>query len=430
MSSTTEYRAPTSGDADILVAFEKIATELEQDPERSRVGVEIMEQLGSNPSSFPLSQIMSQPFVKHAKTQGGATWESVRIDYEPLALRVILQRDRQQGDDVVRTSFRRDPSDPVDAIRSLDAIQRRFVPLNRAQAIERALGPEIAEFYRLREEGLSRLEALTRKLVEETHDYRLRLDTKADERRQTLTTAFDDKSRVLEEQYKERMAALEDRERNLDEQRRELDDRSARHARREKGRALQQRISERSKKFTLTPETERKRWPVHGIFALLLLVSGGLVARSLLWPAVSTEGMALWFELARLPLGALGFALTSVFYIRWNDEWFRQHADEEFRLQQLALDVDRAGYATEMLLEWQEEKDGDMPAVMVDRLTSGLFTDQATVARVRHPTEDVTAALLKASSGVRVELPGIGEVNLTGRQVRKFERSLQKKEEG
>ena len=45
------------------------------------------------------------------------------------------------------------------------AIQRQFVPLNRAAAIERVLGPEMAEFYRLREEGLSRLEALTNRLT-------------------------------------------------------------------------------------------------------------------------------------------------------------------------------------------------------------------------------------------------------------------------
>ena len=58
--------------------------------------------------------------------------------------------------------------------RSIVAIQRQFVPLNRAAAIERALGPEMAEFYRRREEGLSRLEQLTQQLVKETHDYRMR----------------------------------------------------------------------------------------------------------------------------------------------------------------------------------------------------------------------------------------------------------------
>ena len=44
-------------------------------------------------------------------------------------------------------------------------IQRQFIPLNRAAEIERALGPEMAEFYRRREEGLSRLEETRRKRI-------------------------------------------------------------------------------------------------------------------------------------------------------------------------------------------------------------------------------------------------------------------------
>ena len=427
MPARTEFRSPTSSDADILVAIEKIAVELEQDPEQCHVRVQVMKEYTGSPERLPLPQITSQPFAQHAKQHGGASWESLSIDFDPLALRIGVQRDREQGDDVVQVSFRRDPSDPVDVVRSLNAIQRQFVPFNRAAAIERALGPEMAEFYRLREEGLSRLEALTRKLVEETHDYRLRLDAEMTEHQRKLTSSFDERNRALEAKQEERTAALEEREGNLDKRRRELDDRSARHARREQSRALQQKISDRSERFTLTPDTRRKRRPIHGIFVLLLLVSGGLVARSLFFPVAATEGVALLLEMGRLPLGVLGFALTAVFYIRWNDRWFRQHADQEFRLQQLALDVDRAGYATEMLLEWQEEKGGEMPAVLMDRLTTGLFTDQTTVARARHPAEDVTAALLKASSGVRLDVPGIGELTVTGRQIRKLDRNLAKK---
>ena len=261
---------------------------------------------------------------------------------------------------------------------------------------------------------------MTDKIVRETHDYRLRLDTETAEHKRKLTAS-------LEEEYKKRTSALEAREQDLNELRQDLDDRSARHARREQSRALQQKISHRSEKFTLTAATRRKRGPVHVIFVILLSLSGGLIAHSLLSPSTATEGVSLWLELGRLPLGVLGFALTAIFYIRWNDQWFRQHAEQEFRLQQLALDVDRANYATEMLLEWQEDKGGEMPAVMVDRLTAGLFTNQTEMKRVRHPSEDAITALLKAASSVRVDVPGIGEVSLTGRQIRKVDRNLAKK---
>ena len=421
MPAGTRFRSPTSSDAEILIALEKIAADLGQNAEQCPVTVNVMEGYGSNPA-IPLSRIQSERFVEHAKEHDGATWEGVSIDFEPSKLTLILTRDRDKGDDIIQISYRKDPFDPLELRRALIAIQQQFIPLNRAEAIERALGPEMAEFYRLREETLSRLEKLGLKLVEETHDYRMQLDTEMAAHKRELTASF-------EEEYKKKNAVLKEQEQDLDKLRQELDDRSARHARREQSRALQQKISDRSKKFTLTPATQRKRWPIHAIFAVLLSLSGGLIALTLLSPARATEGVPLWLELGRLPLGVLGFALTAIFYIRWNDQWFRQHAEQEFRLQQLALDVDRAGYATEMLLEWQEDKGGEMPAVMVDRLTAGLFTDQTKVERVRHPSEDATTALLKAASNIRVDVPGIGEVSLTGRQIRKVYRNLARKQD-
>ena len=413
------FHSPTSSDWEILIALKKIAEELGESAENCSVTVNVMEGYQSNPT-FLLSEIQGERFAQHAKEHDGATWEGVSIHFRQRQLDVNLHRDRERGADKIKISFGKDPFDAFEVRWALSAIQQQFIPLNRAEAIEQALGPEIAEFYRRREETLSRLEKLTGKLVRETHDYRMRLDAETAEHKRELTAS-------LEEEYKKKTAALEIREQDLERIRQALDDRSARHARREQSRALQKKISDRSKKFNLTPATRNKRWPVHVIFGGLLSLSGGLIGFSLLSTPTATEGAPLWLELAHLPLGVLGFALTAVFYIRWNDQWFRQHAEQEFRLQQLALDVDRAGYATEMLLEWQEDKGGEMPAMMVDRLTAGLFTDQTKVERVRHPSEDAIAALLKAASSVRVDVPGIGELSLTGRQIRKVDRSLAKK---
>lgn len=418
MSGHTTFSSPTTSDAEILRAFKKIADELDQPQGRCHVRMQVMQDHGSSPQ-FRLSSIENAEFAQHAKKFDAATWESISVTFDLAKLNLTLTRDRKKGDDEIRIYYREVPSDPFEVRRTVVAVQRQFIPLNRAAEIERALGPEIAEFYRLREETLSRLEILTDKLVRETHEYRLRLDAETAEHKRKLTAA-------LEEDYKKRAAALEAREQELNKLRQELDDRSARHARREQSRALQQKISHRSEKFTLTADTRRKRWPIHAIFGILLSLSGVLIAHSLLSPADATAGVPLWMELGRLPLGMLGFALTAIFYIRWNDQWFRQHAEQEFRLQQLALDVDRASYATEMLLEWQEDKGGEMPAVMVDRLTAGLFTDQTEIKRVRHPSEDAVTALLKAASSVRVNVPGIGEVILTGRQIRKVDKDIVK----
>ena len=379
--------------------------------------------------ALPLSELQNQPFVQSVQDKTTATWDYVAVEFTALQLSLTLNRDRQQGDDEIHVSWRADHPDPHDVGRALDTIQNHFRPRHQSVALERALGPELAEFYRFREDTLSRLESLTHKLVQETHDYRLRLDQEVVEHKRSLAASFDKTKQELQVTHERRSAALLAQEHNLENRRQELDDRSARHARREQSQALQEKISARSAQFGLTADTRKKRWPIHGIFVLLLAMSGGVIARSLLFPPAPEHDVLSWLEAARLPLGVLGFGLSAVFYIRWNDRWFRQHADQEFRLQQWALDVDRAGYATEMLLEWQESQRGEMPAVMLDRLTTGLFTDQTTAARARHPAEDVTNALLKASSRASVDVPGIGEVTFTGRGLRKLDRDLQKRKE-
>ena len=412
-------------------------TDLGQEPEHCRVTVNVMAGYTMNPAETTLTQFRDEPFVQLAKKAGGATWESVRLEVDALRLRVRVDRDRDEGDDRITIEYGQDPSDPVEVGRSLAAVQRQFMPFGRVQAMKQALGPELATFYLQREEGLTRLEGLARNIVEETHNYRLQLDGAKAEDKAALTASFDEKHLELEGKYQEQASELKAREGRLEQRRRDLDDRSARHARREQGKALQDKISKSSSSFTLTPDTQRKRWPIHMLFVSLLIVSGYLIVQSLRYgydftSTVDDGGASVWPSLiwllaaARLTLSVLGFGFTAVFYIRWNDLWFRQHADQEFKLKQLALDVDRAGYVTEMLLEWQDKKVGEMPTLLLDRLTAGLFADPTTGARALHPAEDVTSVLLKASSGVRVDVPGIGEVNYTGRQIRKLDRELAK----
>lgn len=428
MPARTTYRSRSHSDAEILSAFNNIAAELGQDPEKSPLSVLVMDGLLPY-EEIPLSDVQNQPFAQHAEQHGTASWENAHAYFRPLHVQVQLRRDREHGNDTITVSFSNGPSEPMDASRTLAAVCGQFVPLNQLAAIQRALGPEMAEFYRLREDGLSRLEALTRELVSETHAYRMKLDEETAGHKRALTESFEEKTRALDAEYKERSARLESREHDLNNLRRELDDRTARHARREQSRALQEKISDRSQNLTLTRSTQRKRYPVHIIFSALLFLSAGLITLSLLTPVTATEGAEFWLGIGRLPLGALGFALTAVFYIRWTDQWFRQHANQEFRLQKLALDVDRAGYATEMLLEWQEDKGGEIPAVIVDRLTTGLFTDQDAATRVRHPSEDATATVLKAASSIRADIPGFGEVTLTGRQLRRLDKKLSEDQE-
>ena len=96
---------------------------------------------------------------------------------------------------------------------------------------------------------------MAQRLTEETHSYRMGLDAEIAKHKRALDESFAEKSRTLEARHEKRNAELESHEDELNKLRQELDDRSARHARREQSRALQEKISARSENFTLTPST-------------------------------------------------------------------------------------------------------------------------------------------------------------------------------
>ena len=431
-----KFRSRTSSDAEIIEKSQKIATVLGESPEQCDIIISFRD-IGSNGlvdvEVFNLSDIENQPLVSHAREHDGeALWARVITNFKSEKKNLSLRVERyatnglRTSDDEITVDYVKNendliPEDHLEASRAFSTVQEHFVPYSHPEAIKHALGPEFSEHYSRRDEELSRLEKLAQRLTEDTHGHRKKLDAEYEERKKELNQSIKERRLTLQQDHSRRQDELVSREEELEKRRKDLDDRTARHARREQSRRLQEKIASRSAEFTLTRGTQKKRRPVHCIFIILLAMTATLIALSQFVPASATDGLAMWLEVIRLPIGTLGFVFTAIFYIRWTDHWFRQHADQEFRLQQLALDVDRAGYATEMLLEWQEDKDGEMPAVMVDRLTTGLFVDQSKSGQVQHPTEDIIDKLLKATSNVELDIPGFGKMTVPGRKLRKLE---------
>ena len=126
----------------------------------------------------------------------------------------------------------------------------------------------------------------------------------------------------------------------------------------------------------------------------------------------------------RIPLGATGLAGFVVYYIRWNERWFSRHAEEEFKLKQLDLDVDRASWMVEMMVEWQEEKGSAIPPELIDRLSRNLFTasDTREDAPVRHPAQDALSAILRVSNSVTIPLTGGAVATLGAKGLRQLDK--------
>ena len=199
-----------------------------------------------------------------------------------------------------------------------------------------------------------------------------------------------------------------------------------RHVRREIRQDLKKALGERSQYFSLTKGTQRKRLPIHALFGLLIVIAAIFLVQSVTTlGSLGESGPEFWYQVLRLTLSAAGVAAAIIFYIRWTDNWFRQHADEEFRLKRLELDIDRASWVVEMALEWQLEKGAAIPKELIDRLTENLFSTESQ-GTPTHPSEDLASALLEASSGLTVRVPGLGQVTFDRKGIRRFKDAAEK----
>lgn len=374
-----------------------------------------------SPPAFQSPQSLEE-FAKSPITQQLLSADSVTLNIS-VGLQpnfTVASRHHAVGFTEITIGLHPTKADPRIAAVVVTEIQKRFPPYSKPEAIEKMLGPHVAQAFAHRDAGLNRLEELTQKIFRENIAYRKSLDEERLAFQAQLQEEFSAKRTALDAEHSEQSKKLQQRLDELEAEQKKWDDRQSRHVRRDLREKLKASIEARGQNFALSPATQQKRRAIHLIFVALLALSGALVTWGLRWPHVTTTNA--WSDIVplfRLPLGALGFALTAIFYIRWNDHWFRQHADEEFRLKQLDLDIDRASWVVEMALEWQGEKDAQIPTDLVEKLSQGLF-DRTGGGRPKHPTEDVLSALLGASSDLKVTLPGKIEAALNRRGVKRF----------
>ena len=99
------------------------------------------------------------------------------------------------------------------------------------------------------------------------------------------------------------------------------------------------------------------------------------------------------------------FLLGGWFFIKWNDRWFRQHADAEFMLKQYELDVRRASWVVEMALEWAEEQETELPPGLLDHLARNLFVHPHQAHDEDETPTDLPSLLFGAASRMNLKTP-------------------------
>jgi hypothetical protein len=219
-----------------------------------------------------------------------------------------------------------------------------------------------------------RLEELQVNIFGDSDAQRRRIEEALEHDRDRLERTYQERHRQLEAEHAGRAEDLTKRLEELEKRRKALDERDNSQTRRDLQKELKKVLQERNASFSLTRGTEGKMLPIKITCALFIVALAGVSA----WALYKTTqplppGEPYWFGMVRLGLALAALAWFVVFYVRWQNRWTEAYASEEFRLKRLDLDVDRASWLVEVLMEWRAAGGAEVPQELIARLANGLF---------------------------------------------------------
>jgi hypothetical protein len=417
----TTFAAIKMHDREVIQAFRLIGKDAGL--QIQSITGQLIDQMPSTP--FPLEEGELDENSRAILDSEATLFFRLSVSFPASNGQVSVSVKREGGHDTVTVNFNTNDFSPTVAAKILAAAHKHLRAYDRTESIDKFLGDELAEFYRKREAALLKLEQITQNLINQNTEYRQRVDEEAAALREKLRAEHDSRLDAMTTDIQSKEKKLDERTEVLDQRTKDLDDRSSKHARRQIHKDLKSEIAQRNKAFVLSQKTIAKRLPVHVLFWVIILILGAVALRSFLTSPQPENTIAFWLSTARSIGSVAALVATIVFYLRWNDRWFHSHADEEFRLKRLDLDIDRASWVVEMALEWKDEEGKQIPMSLLDRLTTNLFRIEERTESVRHPTEDLASALLGASSALKLQIPGVGEASLNRKGIREFQKSAE-----
>jgi hypothetical protein len=106
--------------------------------------------------------------------------------------------------------------------------------------------------------------------------------------------------------------------------------------------------------------------------------------------------------------GTVTLFATLIYYLKWNDRWFREHAEGEFASKRYKSDMLRASWLAELVSERAQAKQPDLPPELLEAFTQNLFRGSTPLAEAEHPFEQLTS-LIKHAKELKI---GKGELSL------------------
>ena len=219
-----------------------------------------------------------------------------------------------------------------------------------------------------------------------------------------LEKEYQDRKKKLDEEIAAERKKLEDERRAYNQTVESYELRENTAIRRELLEEILQR-HEQQKEFAYSKHTTATRLGV--VYAIFSLVAGAISVGGLFAFKISrTESTADWHNYVGLAVSFGVFVTSLIYYARWNDRYFRDHADAEIANKKFANDIMRASWIAELYIEARKGNAPELPVELLKSFTNQLFVPSFTGEDTKHPYEQV-ADTLKGITKIKANKDGI-----------------------
>ena len=266
------------------------------------------------------------------------------------------------------------------------------------------LPDHMREFYAGQDQAIQQLKELQADLIRKGTELTVTLASQTLAKHKELETHFTQREKDQDDRHAQKEKALADRERAFEENKKKFDDSENMLLRRQMFEKMLERISQRITNqqeldSVLSKHTRTLRWPVNVLYIVLLIASALLVALAYFYMPDNPP----WHMALRPVAVSFVFFGIAVYYVRWLNQWFLRHANEEFSLKRFQMDIHRANYLAELAMEWKKATKEEMPAELLHRISNNLFAEDNHTATEMSPADLVASALFGAAAQLKVK---------------------------
>lgn len=309
-----------------------------------------------------------------------------------------------------------------------ERLAERLGGCSESVPVNTALGKELGNFVTSRDAALARLEELLARFTTDLATYRKQADDAIVAGNQANKKLLTDERSELQAEFAAKTAKLKADQDALEKRLAEIDDRDSRHARRALREKIIEELRQRSITFQLTKGTQSLRTPV----AIVLGLAGTVFLAGSIWTAITANELLTKESISSVALGYIaikqlaftgGFISVLWYAIKWSDRWFREHADEEFRAKAMLLDVERANWVVETVMDAKETDESRLPPGLIERLTRNLFAARSAGGPEAEGGRVAISDLLGSASKIKAKVGEAAEFEFDHKGAKKLSES-------